>query len=91
MNLVFVTDMPTVTLPSDVPFETAAHTMVLSDKAEDVEASALLGQAAPTENMSLPGTPISTTDGSSYSSTSSTRVLLPSGVVPKAPDDKSTA
>ena len=82
--------MPTVQTPA-VELAAPAHMAVLSEKPEDAEESDPLCQSARVENMSLPGTPISTTDGSSYSSTSSTRVLLPAGAMPPPPPDDHTA
>lgn len=78
--------MPTVKTPAVKVIGPAAHTSVLSDKLEEGEDTDPLCQPAQTENNSLPGTPISTTDGSSYSSTSSTRVLLPLSALARPPD-----
>jgi hypothetical protein len=79
----------------DAPFKPrppAAHTAVMYSKEEgedrgSSESEPLCVPPHVMDSMSLPGTPLSTTDNSSFSSTSSGRILL-SQSSPGKPDDE---
>ncbi|XP_064634105.1 probable E3 ubiquitin-protein ligase MGRN1 isoform X2 [Lineus longissimus] len=73
-------------------FRQAAHTKVLYEREDDIDEEKMEQESLvinlPHDTMSLPGTPVGTdgSSGSSYGSTSSTRMLLPQGQKPD--DDK---
>jgi hypothetical protein len=73
-------------------FRQAAHTKVLYEREDDIDEEKLEQESLVVnlhhDTMSLPGTPVGTdgSSGSSYGSTSSTRMLLLQG--PKPDEDK---